>query len=268
MSFILDALRKLEEKQVAETTRELLGKEGAPSRRPRGRRVRPRTAAVVLLGGGCLLAALFLLRGENRREDEEGLSRVEHGVNSPVSAPAAAEPETVGAAGAAPEAAVSPAAPAEAGGEKAGLTGEVFRPLPAGSTGGRGPAPMLAPEAETLPPGEKEDAEAREGASSPGADDAPAEEAAEAGIVDGQHPAPDGGVVPFENLPDEIRAPLRDLHITGHIFSEDRSFRRLNVNDSMRKEGDILPDGVRIDEVTETGAVFSYRGYRFFLGGF
>jgi general secretion pathway protein B len=234
VSFILDALRKLEEKQVPETTRELLGKEGSPARRHRGRRLWARTAAAMLLGGACLLAALVLLRGESGREDGELLSREDPGVSSPVANSAAVKPET-----SVPEtmASETTAPPAE--------------DIPAPGTA----APALPAEPEATP----------EGPSFPGSDDAPAAKIFDAGIAEAPHPGPDGRVVPIEDLPEEIRGALQDLRITGHIYSDDRSFRRLNVNDSMKKEGDMLPEGVRIDEVTQRGAVFSYRGYRFFM---
>jgi hypothetical protein len=268
VSFILDALRKLEEKQVTETTRELLGKEGAPARRHRGRRLWPRTAAVVLLGGGCLLVALFLLRGESGRVDGELLSREDPGVGSPVSVPAAVEPDRAASEPLPPAAQAEEGVPAPgAGGENAGMMDEGMRPLPPTGSSDEGAAAATLPiEAEAPQPAEKRDAEAREGSSSPGFADTPAGEVFEAGIADAPQPAPDGRVVPFEELPDEIRGGLQDLRITGHIYSDDRSFRRLNVNDSMRKEGDTLPEGVIIEEVTESGAVFSYRGYRFFMG--
>jgi hypothetical protein len=74
---------------------------------------------------------------------------------------------------------------------------------------------------------------------------------------------PPDRLLTFQELPQEIRAALKELTITGHIYSSDHLLRRLNVNDGMWREGDSLPGGVTIEEVTEGGAVFLYSGYRF-----
>jgi hypothetical protein len=247
VSFILDALRKLEEKQVPETTRELLGKEGSPARRDRGRRRWPWTAAAMLLGGGCLLAALVLLRGESVREDGDLLSREDPGVTASVANSAAVKPETT-----VPETTVLETTVPETMVPET-TASETTAP-PAEGIPTSGTAAPAFPAEPTAPP---------EGPSSPGP--AAAGDVFDAGISEAPHPGPDGRVVPIEDLPEEIRGALQDLRITGHIYSDDRSFRRLNVNDSMKKEGDTLPEGIRVDEVTQTGAVFSYRGYRFFM---
>jgi hypothetical protein len=77
---------------------------------------------------------------------------------------------------------------------------------------------------------------------------------------------PPDRLLSFEELPDEIRAALKELTITGHIYSSDPLLRRLNVNDGMWREGDSLPVGATIEEINERGAVFRYVGYRFSMG--
>ena len=39
------------------------------------------------------------------------------------------------------------------------------------------------------------------------------------------------------------------------------------INMRKLREGDSLPEGVRVDEITQTGALLSYRGTRFSLDG-
>ena len=77
---------------------------------------------------------------------------------------------------------------------------------------------------------------------------------------------PPDRLLAYQELPEEIRSALKELTITGHIYSSDPLLRRLNVNDGMWREGDSLPGGVTIEEVTEEGAVFLYGGYRFSMG--
>ena len=70
-------------------------------------------------------------------------------------------------------------------------------------------------------------------------------------------------VIDFERLPLEIKAQLPVLKITGHIFSDNPDNRIININGSIFKEGDRVSDGLILKEITLNGAVFDYKGTLF-----
>jgi general secretion pathway protein B len=73
----------------------------------------------------------------------------------------------------------------------------------------------------------------------------------------------DGSVLSVEELPGDLRPGVEDLRISAHVYSDDPAFRRVAVNDNLRREGDAVAVDLVVEEITERGAVFSYRGYRF-----
>lgn len=69
---------------------------------------------------------------------------------------------------------------------------------------------------------------------------------------------------------DEVLArgtPLPDLRMDLHVFDSDPAKRFVFINMRKLREGEALPEGVRVDEITPTGARLSYRGNQFALGG-
>lgn len=81
-----------------------------------------------------------------------------------------------------------------------------------------------------------------------------------------QPPSP--GVVDLDALPAPVRSELPALGITGHVWSEEGSLRLLSVQDRIVREGGEAAPGVRLEEITQTGAVFVFRGWRFRVPGF
>jgi general secretion pathway protein B len=73
----------------------------------------------------------------------------------------------------------------------------------------------------------------------------------------------DGSVLTVQELPENLRAGVKDLKITAHVYSDDPVFRRVAVNDTLKREGDVVADGLVVEDITEEGAVFSYRGRLF-----
>jgi hypothetical protein len=94
----------------------------------------------------------------------------------------------------------------------------------------------------------------------------PDERAAAEGVqADEEGEAYDGSVLSVEELPGHLRPGVEDLRISAHVYSDDPSFRRVAVNDDLKREGDMVATDLVVEEITEGGAVFSYRGYRFSL---
>lgn len=72
----------------------------------------------------------------------------------------------------------------------------------------------------------------------------------------------------FEELPENLKAELGELDITGHIYSEDANYRLLMVGDGVRREGETIFPGLVLKEITGEGAHFTYRGFLFLVDAF
>jgi len=79
-------------------------------------------------------------------------------------------------------------------------------------------------------------------------------------------PPADGRVVSMEELPESVRKDLGKFTVSGHVWSEEPALRLLTVQDRIVREGGEAAPGVRLEEVTQTGAVFTIRGWRFRTG--
>jgi len=69
---------------------------------------------------------------------------------------------------------------------------------------------------------------------------------------------------------DEVLAQgtqLPDLRLDLHVYDADPAKRFVFINMRRLREGEALPEGVRVDEITQTGARLSYRGSQFVLEG-
>jgi general secretion pathway protein B len=76
-----------------------------------------------------------------------------------------------------------------------------------------------------------------------------------------------GGSLPSR---DEVLAQgtqLPDLRLDLHVFDPDPAKRFVFINMRRLREGETLPEGVRVDSITQTGARLSYRGTQFVLEG-
>jgi general secretion pathway protein B len=60
---------------------------------------------------------------------------------------------------------------------------------------------------------------------------------------------------------------LPDLKLDLHVYAENPAERFVFINMRKLREGESLPEGVRVDAVTPQGADLSYRGTRFTLQG-
>ena len=60
---------------------------------------------------------------------------------------------------------------------------------------------------------------------------------------------------------------LPDLRLDLHVYDADPAKRFVFINMRRLREGEALPEGVRVDEITQSGARLSYRGTQFLLEG-
>jgi general secretion pathway protein B len=60
---------------------------------------------------------------------------------------------------------------------------------------------------------------------------------------------------------------LPELRLDLHVYDNDPASRFVFINMRKLREGDSLPEGVRVEEITQSGARLSYRGTQFALEG-
>lgn len=88
----------------------------------------------------------------------------------------------------------------------------------------------------------------------------PEEPASPAGVAQEQE-AP-----PLEALPPAIRQEIPDMTVQFHSYASEPSERLVSVNSIRLREGGSLMLGLRLEQITPDGMVFSYKGYRFKRG--
>jgi general secretion pathway protein B len=77
---------------------------------------------------------------------------------------------------------------------------------------------------------------------------------------------PTDRVFSLSELPSAVRSTLPEFKVSGHAYSPDRQTRVARVNDKILQEGQELAPGLRLEEITPDGIIFGYQGYRFRVG--
>ncbi|HAR95447.1 MAG TPA: hypothetical protein DCR97_05725 [Deltaproteobacteria bacterium] len=80
------------------------------------------------------------------------------------------------------------------------------------------------------------------------------------------YPAPGDRLFDLEELPPRIRGSLPEFKISGHAYSAEPHFRVARVNNKIVQEGEALSPGLKVAEIIPGGVIFSYQGYRFRVG--
>ncbi|MBI4687372.1 MAG: general secretion pathway protein GspB [Nitrospirae bacterium] len=71
-----------------------------------------------------------------------------------------------------------------------------------------------------------------------------------------------------DELPLSLQQELPSLSIAGHIYSDNPSSRAANINGQIVREGETMSNGIKLEEITEEGIILSYKGRRFSMRGF
>lgn len=70
--------------------------------------------------------------------------------------------------------------------------------------------------------------------------------------------------IPYlDELPLSVRQELPKLTIVAHIYSNNSASRMANINGRTVREGQDVADGIKLEEITLNGVILSYRDYRF-----
>jgi general secretion pathway protein B len=75
-------------------------------------------------------------------------------------------------------------------------------------------------------------------------------------------------VLDVNELPPSVRQDLPDINISGHIYSDEPDSRIVNINGLIARGGETVDVDLKVVEITETGVIFSYRGFRFHMRAF
>ena len=67
----------------------------------------------------------------------------------------------------------------------------------------------------------------------------------------------------FRELPYDVQQSLPEISYSVHLYSPAPENRMVKINGLMRRAGDNLSDGLVLEEITSTGAIFSFRGHTF-----
>jgi general secretion pathway protein B len=71
------------------------------------------------------------------------------------------------------------------------------------------------------------------------------------------------GAMEMTELPPSIRQEIPKMTVSLHAYARNPKERLVSVNDKLLREGDSLPPGLRLEQITPAGMIFSYKGYRF-----
>lgn len=73
-------------------------------------------------------------------------------------------------------------------------------------------------------------------------------------------------VLSLNEVPQSVRDLLPDMSSFAHVYSVDPALRMVSINGQVVREGQVLGNEVKLEEIKPDGVVFSYRDYRFQVG--
>jgi len=90
----------------------------------------------------------------------------------------------------------------------------------------------------------------------------------ESGEADTNKSVSGNNVPELDQLPQSTQSEIPTLKILGHIYSNNPGTRLININGDIYKEGDTVAKNLMIEEITETGVILNYNGTRFQIRAF
>ena len=87
-------------------------------------------------------------------------------------------------------------------------------------------------------------------------------------VEDNSADAPEGTVPDMSQLPLSVKEGLPDLTIKAHIYSNDTMSRLVNINGNIVREGGSVATGLTVSEITISGVIFDYSGQLFSIRAF
>jgi general secretion pathway protein B len=249
MSFILDALKKSESDRQRQSGPALFEVRVAP---PRTRLPTWAIAIALLLVLNLGVVLWMLLRHQGH-------------ATAPLASDTVPAPAAAGAAPSAPPPAVAATSAPMAAGSAPPV------PVVPVSSAGTGAAPPASTGTPSASPAASAATAPSTPSATPGAEPGSPEDYAPA--EDRSAPAPgshvrrgtDSGIPLYQDLTSTPGTQLPQLRLDLHVFAAHPQERFVMVNMHKLREGDTLPEGVRVDSITPEGAVMSYNGTKFLL---
>lgn len=242
MSYILEALKKAQAERQLGNAPTLHAPTLQPvDRSSAGARLK-KPLLLVIVAMGVVIAALLAM--VLRPAAPAGASAGQDVAGAP--APAAQQPLAAPAGAAqAPSPAPAPAAAAEPA------------PLPV-------PVAALPPPVATIAPAPRRHADPQSAQAVP-----PAAPASAAATTTGAAGAPAKSAAfeePVQNLrdlPEPIQRSIPQVAVGGYIYSRNPSDRLLLIDKVLRREGDEVAPGLKLEKLNPKEAVFNFKGYRY-----
>jgi general secretion pathway protein B len=267
MSYILDALRRADAERERGAVPSLHAQQYAslPSDDEPRRGPKPMVWVVIGLSAALIAALAWNFLGREAPPPVVAARAPEPVTAPPAAAPAPPIPAPVAAsapAGAVPAPAAVAAAPVEA---PKPVRKPVRRPPPPAATTGTQPDGSRVPPAGTPAPPAPRGTEMA--ALARGNDAATATRSTDPGAA--SRPAEGGGdarIYALRDLPEEIRRTLPNVAVSGSTYSTDRASRMLMINGQIFHEGDVVSNGLVLQQIKPRGAVFSFKGFRYETG--
>ena len=260
MSFILDALKKLEQKNQQDSVPDLMTVHASDLHEPKKRPVWPYLLLIALLLNAGILAA-WLRPWEAEKENIVAQATVNAKAETAImeSAPEADTAVAETKTGTAGKVSQNVSLPDKDNNETEPVQ-EKTVPEEQALTDSAIASLELNPSASELKILRRQIKEERDSV-----DNYPAEAY---GPVDNNETEPEQTVLAFESLPEEIKKELPDISISGHIYSNNPRDRIVNINGRIIREGENMTDGLKVEEITVSGVIFSYRKLRFRIRAF
>jgi len=77
---------------------------------------------------------------------------------------------------------------------------------------------------------------------------------------------PRGTMLSIKELPADVKASLPELKMTVHSYNEQSQTRFVVINNGIYRERQSITVDLKVEQITQNGVVLNYHGHRFFLG--
>ena len=67
----------------------------------------------------------------------------------------------------------------------------------------------------------------------------------------------------LQEMPESVKQVIPDMRFAGHVYSSNPAQRSVIINGSAMAEGDLIMNGLSIDQITDKGVIFDYQAQRF-----
>lgn len=81
-------------------------------------------------------------------------------------------------------------------------------------------------------------------------------------------PASQRDIPELNQLPQSVRTEIPSIKIFGHIYSDSPGTRLVNINGDILREGDIVAKNIAVKEITENGVILTYGNIDFSIRAF